>query len=88
MTYIIELPHTKEDCLKALDEVASKATGLLAKTSWGCMSGKHVGWAMVDASSDADALKSLGGSQLLLDKACVTKVDKITVDQINAFHKM
>lgn len=88
MTYVIELPHTKEDCLNALDEVAGKTTGLLDKTSWGCMSGKHVGWAVVDASSDSDALNFLGGSKLLLDKACVTKVDKITAAQIKAFHKV
>jgi len=47
--YLIESPHTEEECLQALDETLEKGTDLLAKFDWGCMSGEHTGWAVVDA---------------------------------------
>ena len=43
MTYLIESPHTKEECLQALDDVLARGPEFLARFEWGCMSGDHTG---------------------------------------------
>ncbi|KCZ71980.1 hypothetical protein ANME2D_01814, partial [Candidatus Methanoperedens nitroreducens] len=45
--YMIEEPHTPEECLKALDETLAK--GLLDKAEFGCNAGVHTSWTIVEA---------------------------------------
>ncbi len=68
MTYHIESPHSKEECLQALDEVLARGPKLLAQFDWGCMAGQHVGWATVDAGSETEA-------RWLCNRASVFSID-------------
>ncbi len=86
-TYVIELPHTDADCLRALDEMAGKGSKLLPKVHWGCKVGVHNGWAIVDADSES-AVRELIGSPFMQSKARITKVETFTEKDIEAFHKM
>ena len=83
--YYIESPHTKEECLKAMDEVLQQGAGVLAKYDWGCMAGQHTGWAVVDASNESAALNMV--PSIIRNKAHVVKVEKLTPEQIVSFHK-
>lgn len=83
--YIVEVPHTREECLKMMDEIASKKRAL-GKFDFGCMAGNHTGWAKVEARSEREALGILPVS--LRKNACATKVSKVTPAQLKAFHEM
>jgi hypothetical protein len=82
--YIIESPHTKEECLRALDEELEKGKDILGKFDFGCKAGDHTAYAIVDANSKNDALKLV--PTFLQNKARVVEVDKITPEMIRSFH--
>jgi hypothetical protein len=85
--YLIKLPHTEAECLKALDEISEKGSQLLPKIYWGCMSGDHTGYAIVDAKSES-AAKEMIAAPSIKSKASVTEVKKFTPKEIASFHKM
>lgn len=84
--YLIESPHTKEECLRALDYIVDKEPQLLDKMEFGCKAGEHIGWATVEASSEAEARDKV--PEFIRDKAHVVEVGKFTRDQIESFHRM
>jgi len=83
--YMIESPHTEEECLKALDETLAKGSDLLAKFEWGCMAGEHTDWTIVEAGSESAARNML--PTFVRSKARVIKVSKFTPEQIKSFHE-
>lgn len=82
--YLIESPHSKEECLKALDAVSEKEPQLLEKSWFGCKSGEHVEWATVEAGSAEEAKSML--PDFLRDKARVVEVGQVTPEQIREYH--
>ena len=52
--FLIETPHSEESCYLLLDEVS--AMGFLHHFDWGCAAGVHVGWAIIEAEDEAQAL--------------------------------
>jgi hypothetical protein len=86
MTYLIESPHTKEECLQALDDVLARGQGFLSKFDWGCMAGNHTAWGVVEAGSEAAARNM--APAIVRNKARVTEVTKFTPEQIRSFHQM
>lgn len=83
--YLVESPHTKEECLRALDEIVDKEPELLDETYFGCIAGEHTGYMTVEAGSEAEARDKLPG--FLKDKAHVVQVGKFTREQIESFHQ-
>jgi len=81
--YMLEEPHTPEECLKALDETLAK--GLLDKAEFGCNAGVHNSWTIVEAASDAEAKEMV--PSFLRAKARVVKLNKFTPEQLKEFHK-
>ena len=51
--YLIETPHSAEDCHKLVEQIA--AMGYLHHFEWGCTDGVHCGWAIVETDSLAHA---------------------------------
>ena len=47
-------PHNDAECLKALDEVVAHNPSLLQQFWFGCKSGDHTGFALMDAKSESD----------------------------------
>ncbi len=82
--FIIEMPHTKEECLNSMDEVA-KSPEFLSRTDWGCNAGIHTGWAVVEAKDKSSALNMVPSTGR--NKARVVPVDRLTLEQINSFHQ-
>lgn len=83
--YLVEAPHTKEECLTAVDEVLATGRELLAQFEWGCFAGVHTGWALVEAESASAVRETLPASQR--EKWSVTAVTKFTPEQIEAYHQ-
>jgi hypothetical protein len=83
--YFIASPHTREECLRALDETLAKGAGVLADYEWGCMAGDHTGYAIVEARSEAEVKATIPA--FLGGKARVVKLNKFTPEQIREFHK-
>ncbi|HII01805.1 TPA: hypothetical protein HA351_09220 [Methanosarcinaceae archaeon] len=83
--YLIESPHTAEECLGALDELLEMGPAVLEQYHFGCLVGVHTGWAIVNAESEAGALEIVPGS--LRSKARAVKLNKFTADQIKEAHR-
>ncbi len=82
--YMITSIHEAERCLDALDEMRAKGIDTLNKFVFGCKEGDHTGYAIVDEESREAALSLLPA--VLQETACITKVDKFTHADIQAFH--
>lgn len=83
--YLIESPHKPEECLRALDEELAKGQDVLNQFEFGCKSGDHTGYALVDASSNKDALNKYVPS-FIQGKARIVEVGKFTPEMIKSFH--
>ena len=70
--YLIETPHREQDCLHLIQQV--NAAGYLVHFDWGCMSGVHSGWAIIEAENEAQA--HLAVPPLVRGQARVTKLNK------------
>ena len=84
-TYFVMAPHSKEQCMKVLDELKSKGEANLSKYEFGCMAGDHTTYAFIKAPSE-DALRKMLPSDVLAN-AKIQKVDAFSVKQIEDFHK-
>ncbi len=80
--YLIMSKHEPEECLRALDEQLEK--GLLDKFVYGCKSGDHSGYAIVDVKNMSEALALV--PDFLQETACVSKVDRFTRGEIISLH--
>jgi hypothetical protein len=83
--YLIETSHKPEDCVKALDTMAEQDKKLLSKMDWGCLSGDHTGYVIVDAASEQDARAKLPDA--LRADAKIVKLNKFTPKEIASFHQ-
>ncbi len=82
--YIIESPHTKDECLRALDEIVAKDPKLLDRFEFACMAGDHTGWAVIDAQNERQARDLV--PNFLRNKSKVIEVNKFTPEQVRSFH--
>ena len=80
---MVESTHTDEDCLHVLDLVV--AHGHITHYDWGCESGVHTGWVIVEADSEDEALLSVPA--MIRNKARAVKLTKFTPQIIQSFHK-
>lgn len=82
--FLVTDHHTKEECLKALDDVKAVGTKLLSKCDWGCMAGDHTGYVIVEAKDETAVRKLIPASW---SGAKIVKLNKFTPEQIESFHK-
>lgn len=85
MKYLIESPHTKQECLRELDEISAKGQKTLGQFYWGCGQGDHTGYAIVDAKTEVEA-KALV-PDFIRDKAKVVELVQFSSEQIRSMHK-
>ncbi|OGW47358.1 MAG: hypothetical protein A2078_14980 [Nitrospirae bacterium GWC2_57_9] len=85
MSYLIETPHNEAECLRALDEQLAKGTEVLNNFYYGCKTGDHTGYAIVDVESEGQAKKLV--PDFLLDKSIITEVSRFTPEMIRSFHQ-
>jgi len=82
--YLIESPHTKEECLRALDEQLAKGPEILKQFYYGCMAGDHTAYSLVDARDEKEARNLVPA--FLLDKARIIEVGIFTPEVIKSLH--
>jgi hypothetical protein len=83
---MLSSPHTKEECMMVLDQMASRGQRDLSEWKFGCQTGDHTAYAIVQASNEQEALRLV--PDVVRSKARVEKVDQFSPDQIRAFHNM
>ncbi len=81
-SYLIQTPHTAEDCLRAVEHVL--AAGYLTHFHWGCKSGDHTGYAILEAGSKEEALMVV--PTLGRPKARLVELTQFTPEQIKGMH--
>jgi hypothetical protein len=70
--YLIESPHSVEDCDKVIQEVMM--AGYIHQFEWGCKDGIHSAWAIVDAENREHARQIV--PWMVRDKARIVKLVK------------
>jgi vacuolar-type H+-ATPase subunit F/Vma7 len=83
--FLIITSHTPEQCLKSLDEYATKTPDLLKKIDWGCKVGDHTGYVVVKATDETAARYLLPYEERKTVR--IIQVDKFTVEQIKELHE-
>lgn len=81
--YLIETSHEAQACLnlfRLLD-----AQGYLTHFDWGCMSGVHTGWAIIDAENEAQA--RLVVPPLVRGSARIVRVEKFDAEKLKQLHQ-
>jgi hypothetical protein len=81
--YLIETPHTGENCLALVDEI--QAQGYLHNFDWGCRAGVHNGWAIIEAENEAQARLAI--PPLVRGQARVIRLNKFSAAEIAELHK-
>ena len=81
--YLIETPHTEQNCRDLVDVV--NAAGYLSHFDWGCMSGVHCGWATIEAENETQA--RLAVPPLVRSHARVIKILKFTPSMMDWIHQ-
>lgn len=81
----LTMPHTPEQCLAALDNMATKDKKLFEKTEWGCKYGDHTGYVTVAAADEKAALAMTPEPERANAKA--QQVSKFTAKEAAQIHK-
>jgi hypothetical protein len=82
--FVIEVRHTKTECLRALHELLAQGPDRLESFMWGCMAGEHTSWAAVDADSEEAARRLV--PSFLRNRSRVINVGKFTAEQVRSLH--
>jgi hypothetical protein len=82
-SYLIETPHTAQECMLLVQQV--RAVGYLHHFVWGCKSGEHCGWAIIEAENEAEA--RLAVPSLVRSKARVIKLVRFDPDEVKPLHE-
>ena len=81
--FLIESPHTPEECLNVMDEVNNSKD--LGAWDWGCAAGNHTGYRIVRAADENAALAMV--PEDVRAQAHAYKISKMTSAQLAAAHK-
>jgi len=79
--YLVELPHTQKECMKALKQIES--IGTITHFEWGCKDGEHIGYVIIEAESKEQALMVV--PTLQRPNAKVIKLTKFTAAEVRSF---
>ncbi len=82
--YMIESPHSAEECTHVMDEVNKSGAKELESWTWGCEAGNHTGYRTVMAANEDAALAMVPAD--VRAKAHAYKVSKMTPAQLKTAH--
>lgn len=84
--YFVMVPHTQDQCMNMLTDMKAKGGDpFLSKFYFGCMSGDHTAYAVLDGKSEQDIRNMIPKEEQA--NAKIMKVDKFTAAQIEKMHK-
>lgn len=82
--FLLQAPHTEEECAEALDSIMAHSVSLLNRFDWGCEAGEHIGWVTVEAQDDHTALMLLPST--IRQHTTATRLNKFTAEEVRSFH--
>ena len=84
--YMIEVSHDPmpASCERSRDALLLAGAHYLTNAYWGCSSGHHISWLIVDAEDDNEA--RLLTPPLMRQSAIVCRLEKFTPEEIKAKH--
>ena len=80
--YIIESPHSAEECSHVVEQVVN--LGYITHYDWGCKSGTHKGWVIIEAENAEEALLSV--PSVVRHDAKATKLNKFSPENFDKLH--
>ncbi len=78
------IPHEDAQCVDALDDMLAHDPELQSQVVYGCHFGDHTGYAIVEASDEAEVRRRLPDS--LNKRARVVEVEHFSPEEIKAHH--
>jgi hypothetical protein len=84
-TFLIIDSHTVEECMASMDQLKAKGNDFMQNVYWGCHSGDHTAYMIIEAENETAARNML--PEAARDHAKIITVEKFTVEQIEAMHK-
>lgn len=85
--YLIELTHEDEHaaCVKALERIQRYGSVLLTRIEWGCRTGVHSGWIIVEVDTLSEAKQMVPPE--FREEARVVEVDQFSKEEIDRWSK-
>lgn len=85
--YMIQASHdpTPTACLTLLDAFLRAGAHYLTNAEWGCESGVHTAWIIVEAESDAEA--RLMVPPVIRNTTLVVKLNRFSPEEIRELHQ-
>lgn len=83
--YLIELTHNDEhaECVRALEATERHGGHFVRSIDWGCLSGVHSGWLVVEVENDQQALQVVPPE--FRKDARIVKLNRFSKEQILAW---
>jgi hypothetical protein len=81
--YLVESKHSAEDCHHVIEQFIYH--GHVMNFNWGCESGEHAGWAMLESENEAEALMTVPPH--LRSKARAIRLTRFTPDKFQHIHE-
>jgi hypothetical protein len=83
--YMIESEHSPEECSELLNEMVAYDKDLMEAFFWGCKSGVHKGWLMVEADNADDVREVLLPS--IRNKTVINAVSRFSGEELKKQHE-
>lgn len=80
--FLIELPHDDEHaaCVKALQSIMQYGSHLMTQIEWGCKSGTHCGWLIVELENRDQAVQVV--PSVFRHEARIVELERFTKEQV------
>jgi hypothetical protein len=82
--YFVELSHSSNECLNALDQILNYNPRLLNSFWFGCSSGDHTARAALEGRNEQEVREMIPSNQW--DKLNIIKVEKYSPEHIHTMH--
>lgn len=88
MLYVVEMPHTPEECMMAFDgfQRHPRAEEILKNTYAGCNHGNHTGWTIASFENE-DEIREMVVLPALQQKMSIHPVDTMTMEEMREAHE-
>jgi len=80
--YLIESPHSAHDCRHVMEQVIN--LGYITHYDWGCESGVHTGWVIIEAENEEEALLSV--PTFVRHEARAVRLNKFSPEKFENMH--
>jgi hypothetical protein len=84
--YLIEVPHSADECLWVMDEIIGRGPYYQHMFYWGCMTGDHSAWALLEGSG-REAVLEEALPPTLRERARVRRVSRVWSTELMKRHE-